>query len=592
MMLNQPSLYRHFQHSSKKRTLKLSHHSERLTKRLKASIEPKSTLECLPNELFYQIFSYLTDRELLNSFRFLPFHHRFDELIENRTSINLQSIQRSQFIEFFYEKSSINPQILRQIRLFNNEETPGMIHFFFSIYSWNLFPNLKILVLDQPEQKDLIKLMKYFSELEHLSIRLSTLVRMPTMVYTNLYSSIANSSLKSLAIHDDPDEPITLPEHLSLPNLTKLTLGSLTMFDIQRILQSAPKLSYLKFHLNSDQSNRYFEHNLSTNITELDIDGPRAEFDLIEKLLRQTRKLKRLKLISRGVNASIWECFIKENLPNLIDFRFKFDIRQKDINLIEYEQDWWKNEKKWIVIGHPLSSLIYTIPFIDTKLILNARTAFRQEKCLSSKLSNEYSNIRQLILTLNPLSFKLCRSDEIYFDKLHSLTLIDYKHSQKPISHLRTLINLSTISHLTIDHRMRSGTFVLLIKEMPHLCSIAGQDVAFSAITNKFQNEHVISFFKENIRKLTISPLKPCDDIRYVSQLCVIFSHIHHLSLSLKWAIDIWPWLTKISNLSSATVFCRYGSFIDLINDPLNHKWFFNCTYELRSHQDLRLWIQ
>ncbi|CAF1431702.1 unnamed protein product [Adineta ricciae] len=281
-----------------------------------------------------------------------------------------------------------------------------------------------------------------------------------------------------------------------------------------------------------------------------------------------------------------------KNLSNLSDFRFKFDIRQKDIQLIEYEQDWWKTEKKWIVVGHPLSSLIYTIPFIDTKLILNARTAYRQEKCPSSKVSNEYSHIRQLILTLNPLGFKLCQSDEIYFDKVHSLTLIDYKHSQKPISHLRTLINLSTVRHLTIDHRMRSGTFVLLMKEVPNLQSLSGQDVAFSAITNKFQNEHVISFLKENIRKLTLSSFKPCDDIRYVSQLCIIFSHVHHLSLSIKWAVDIWPWLTKIASLSSATVFCRHGSFIDLINDPNNHKWFFNCTYELRSHQDLRLWIE
>ena len=156
---------------------------------------------------------------------------------------------------------------------------------------------------------------------------------------------------------------------------------------------------------------------------------------------------------------------------------------------------------------------------------------------------------------------------------------------------MKTLINLTTIHHLTIDRRMRSGTFLLLIKEMPCLNSLSGQDVALSAITNKFQNEMVISFLREQIKTLTISPSKACDDIRYVSQLCIVFGQIEHLHLSLKWAIDIWPWLTKISNLSSATVFCRHGSFIDLINDRINHQWFLQCTYELRSHQDLRLWI-
>lgn len=451
--------------------------------------------------------------------------------------------------------------------------------------------------------------MKHFPDLEHLSIRLSTLVRMPAMVYTNLYSAIfSHCSLKSLTIHDDPDEPITLPSHLSLPHLRRLTLSSLTLFDVQQLLQSAPQLTALKFHLNADQSTRPADHFPSTNLTALDIDAPRAEFDLVERLLRHTPRLRTLQLSCRGVHASVWQGFIKAHLPQLTDFRFKFDIRQKDITLSEYEHDWWRVEKKWFVVGHPLSALFYTIPFIDSKLTLNARTAFRPEvrpvlpqtlSCMdsfqtsvASNCSNEYANIRQLIITLNPSGFKLCRAEEIYFGHVDALTLIDYKHSQKPISHLRTLIDLSRVRHLSIDHRMRSGTFAQLAKEMPSLSSMSGQDTAFSAITNKFQNASVISFLQENIRKLTISPLKACDDIRYVSQLCVVFAHIEQLTLSIKWAVDVWPWLTRLTQLTSATIFCRYGSFAELVNDPMNHRWFFNCTYELRSQQDLRLWMQ
>jgi hypothetical protein len=91
------------------------------------------------------------------------------------------------------------------------------------------------------------------------------------------------------------------------------------------------------------------------------------------------KNLRSLKLICRGVNATVWECFIKEFLPNLIDFRFKFDTRQKNLIRTEYETDWWKKEKQWTVIHHPLSPFIYTLPLIETKLIVNARTAFRQE---------------------------------------------------------------------------------------------------------------------------------------------------------------------------------------------------------------------
>jgi hypothetical protein len=117
--------------------------------------------ECLPNELFYHIFSYLTDGELFLSFNCLTEDNRFSELIRGRTSINLRSIQRSQFLELTcpHRKSFINPSIIRSVRLFNNDDTPGMINLFFSLHSFQLinsFPNLQILVLDQPEQNDLI----------------------------------------------------------------------------------------------------------------------------------------------------------------------------------------------------------------------------------------------------------------------------------------------------------------------------------------------------------------------------------------------------------------------------------------------------
>ena len=111
--------------------------------------------------------------------------------------------------------------------------------------------------------------MKWFSRLKHLSIRLSNLVRMPSAVYTNLYSSISSSmSLQSLTIVDDPNEGIIFNEILlHFPSLKYLSLGSLTLFDIGRILQSAPNLDSLKCHLNVDQSTYQLKENFSTNLT-------------------------------------------------------------------------------------------------------------------------------------------------------------------------------------------------------------------------------------------------------------------------------------------------------------------------------------
>ena len=548
----------------------------------------RSNLFDLPNELIYQIFSYLTDGEIFESFVKFDSTNRFDELIRNRTSIDFRSIRR---ISFKINSNSILTNSVRRICLFNDEITPSLINAFLSPFEFQLkrvFPNLVNLILDQPEQNDLIKLLNEFDQLEHLSIRLPSLVRCSSFVYSNVYSSICKCRrLKSLSIIDDPDELISLPDELHFVDLKHLTLGLLTKFDLEKVLVHCSNLKTLKCSLFVEKiNNDRMKFSFETKLIQLEVDCPRAEFEFIESILKSTKKLEKLKLICRGIDANIWKTFIETNLPNLIDFQFKFDIRLKNFAIENYQTDWWTEEKRWLVVHHPLSPFVYTIPLIETKLIFNSRTAVRQQT--NESFDGEYSNIRQLILTLNPLGFKFCRNDQIYFPRVDSLTLIDYKNSQKPISHLKTLINLSTIRHLTIDHRMHSTTFLLLVKEMTNLHSLAGQDSTFFSITKKFQNDKVLSYLKSNIDSLSICPLNASNDIRYVSQLCVAFEHIQHLTLTIKSADQIWPWLNKLTRLRSATIFCRFGSFTDLID----HKWFYNVNYELRSRQDLRLWIR
>jgi hypothetical protein len=87
--------------------------------------ESITTIENLPNELFYQIFFYLTNGELFSSFCLLTKDGHFDELIRKRTSINLWSIRRLEFLE---NKCLINSKILREIYLFNDDDTRRIIN--------------------------------------------------------------------------------------------------------------------------------------------------------------------------------------------------------------------------------------------------------------------------------------------------------------------------------------------------------------------------------------------------------------------------------------------------------------------------------
>ena len=116
----------------------------------------RTKLEDLPNELFYKIFSYLTDGELFHSFDFSERNLRLERLIIHRTKLNFRSIDRDRYLS---NRDRLNREMIREIYLFNDDQTPGIINSFFSFYSFDLFncfPNLQNLVLDQPEQIDLL----------------------------------------------------------------------------------------------------------------------------------------------------------------------------------------------------------------------------------------------------------------------------------------------------------------------------------------------------------------------------------------------------------------------------------------------------
>lgn len=124
-------------------------------------------MEDLPNELFYKIFSYLSDGELFRSFDFSRKKPRFDHLILHRTKLNFRSIDRSLFLE---NRANLTREIINEIHLFN-DDTPGIIHSFFSFHSFDLFqtfPNLQNLVLDQPEQADLLVITSSIIQLKKI----------------------------------------------------------------------------------------------------------------------------------------------------------------------------------------------------------------------------------------------------------------------------------------------------------------------------------------------------------------------------------------------------------------------------------------
>ena len=92
-----------------------------------------TSLEQLANELFLDIFDYLTDVDIVYSFSQL--NTRFQTLILNYChTIDFKSISKSRFDIIIQQH---HPKYWRSLRLSNDNETPGQIEVFARLYPFD-----------------------------------------------------------------------------------------------------------------------------------------------------------------------------------------------------------------------------------------------------------------------------------------------------------------------------------------------------------------------------------------------------------------------------------------------------------------------
>jgi hypothetical protein len=128
-------------------------------------------LEQLPNELFMEMFAYLTDVDVVYSFSQL--NTRFQSLIRNYCHIfDFKSITKSK-IDFIIQQH--NPKYWQSLRLSNDDETPGQIETFSRLYPLDQHPfQLKSISLInvQPDKSNVIfSQIRSFVHLVSLTIK-------------------------------------------------------------------------------------------------------------------------------------------------------------------------------------------------------------------------------------------------------------------------------------------------------------------------------------------------------------------------------------------------------------------------------------
>ena len=538
-----------------------------------------------PNELFYEIFEYLTSYDILYAFSGL--NQRIDSLLQNYSKyrFNFQSCTKSQF-DFVCK--SITCEQIQSLILADSDDTCQQIRTFFQLFYIRKCINIESLNLIEITEQNLSKLLpkiKFLPKLTCLSIDLKN----------SLIPNIeCGSSLKSLSV------------------------TTCSMSRLCELLLSVPLLTKLNVELITDDTNRIVNSSLTTNIHQLKIKlRPKSNvtFNEIGLLFQWMPKLKQLTFIAirgmRFVHGNQWESLIRMYLSDLKQFHFAIhpNLQHHYIsqNLSTFQTPFWLEEKQWIIhcnyysyvdyhLGNLCRTNFYTLPYCDEQFEL-----FFSTKTLTTPCKSQYATVKNLYFSIDDGARKNI-NDNYYFSNLNSLTI---RNLYKPLS-IDTFIDLSTIKHLTIEQGNPINPkecFSYLLMYMTNLQSLQLTWHCLVEITHHFKNQEVCSILSKQIKFLSlidiISEKEDNGETRQaLEKLSQIFSsNLIKVSISVMSFDNIVFIFEQMFQLSSLKFEYNARSNIDSIQLWLkrNIPRLKNFTYEVRSINEKRtcwlLWI-
>lgn len=344
--------------------------------------------ESLANELFLDLFEYLSSIDLLRAFYDL--NTRFNNLIFlhfQTNLLNFQSISKYDF-DFVCQNylSSIKHQI-RSLRLSDDDDTPQQIDLFFSYhFSLQQFSYLQSLTIYRIYSFN--SLQRILDELPSLLYLHHLKITRYNIVFNELYDIGIIDRIKCLSnllschldITNTNDQCILIPSIISL-SLKDLSISHLS-FNIKQLLNFIEYLSNLQ-----SLDIRIIDHSTVLSISSLKFLNIKklnilfyGSYNSLNNLLQTMSNLQQLKINmpSTYIDGYQWKTMIETNLSNLIRFQFKMSItisHQKnkenkiDEILNSFRSYFWINKHQWFIQCHwvntDASSIIYvyTLPY-------------------------------------------------------------------------------------------------------------------------------------------------------------------------------------------------------------------------------------
>ncbi|CAF1494892.1 unnamed protein product [Adineta steineri] len=556
--------------------------------------------ESIPNEIFIEIFEFLSIFDIFYSFNQLNDH--FNELIRTiPLHLNFKYIQKSTF-DRFCKFLLTNPDVKNQVYSLklSNKDTCGQINEFLSFFSLDEFIHLHSLTLIQVKENSLQKLksiLPLIPQLHSFHLLDSNDIQLTYPLPSNL-------------------QILTIPTLSSIDKLSSITNLTISGCSIDQLLNHlfkyAPMLTYLNIqYLSSYYSTitNYSNVNFTkaVHLKELVISNFQYKFEDLKCLVKYIPKLITLKFTGTYdldmIDANQWESLIKSSLSCLETFKFIFNyIYKPNDNHMEdrfnqFQTDFWIKQHQWhteySLSNH--SALIYTVPYM-----LNSYKLDIDSNRYSNQLINTLNNVKNLTLYRAPIreTWGHCFSNVI------SLTILPPEYAHRPslgtqaIRLLQPIVNLSNLQHLNISLKFKikdSHAFLRILQDLPKLSSLT---ISVRALEQFAYNKELCEYLNKVIKKLDIYKYHSSSfKFHYqIEEFCKIFSNIEELKCNIDQQNDLLFLLKHLPKLSILK------AYLWKINDhDYFYSWFkkqtnklnllFDVNYIDKYETELMVWI-
>ncbi|CAF1191305.1 unnamed protein product [Didymodactylos carnosus] len=469
-----------------------------------------ATLEILSNELFLEIFDYLSPTEIFSTFHNL--NSRIDRLLSLQSiRIDLKTVEKPDFMDYCEHFIPTCYDRIKYLQLCNNHKE-NFISLFCQLFpNMDKFSTLHTLILIKPTVDKLLHLLPQLSTL----IRLVIIGKQENKQENEICSLIFNDKMLSL-------KSCTLSffnqlhmDGICVSNIEYLKISMLKLETMFHLFHYIPNIKTLNVTISTYDETSVPSPSgyqklamLVQNLTNLTLEVSHfSTFEPIELLLKNLVQLQRLSYICSDaiglehIDSERWKSIlVRLYILKKFHLSIKTHIATTFENILASFQTNVFIHRQWYFAfdEDALSNVIhfYTIPYFSSKYSLKMTTiAARNAHC--------YTNVKYLVIRLNNSTFL---SPPIRFPNVGSLQLFGSCDCSPSviINYLDIALDYSKLKHFEFYTKISEDLFLHILRHSSNLYSLKTKYSILSKITNDFTHDEMCSYLKKNIKKCVL----------------------------------------------------------------------------------------